>query len=403
MSTYMHGYKYRIYPTEDQKEKIDQLINLARYAYNWGIAKEREIYEQYLQGLSEKSYYTYFELDYLFRKERDENLDMYWIKDFPTTPAKYALRNVDSGYKRFFKRQNKSKPYFKSKKKCKKSFNARHDTFSIKGNAIKMEGIKSYISLGFDCGININKVINPVITKDNFGDYYVSFSIEKECKSLNIPKSDGIGIDLGVKNTFTLSTGEMYTQPNEKLNKLEHRRRKLQRHVARDIKRRKDEADRTKTKYEDIPKSKRSIKRELRLAKLYKKQHNIKDTFYHTITKQIVMINPEYVCMETFSAMEIQERQLGASKYLTNTSFYDIICKMKNKCNTYNIPFIQAPANYPSTQICNNCGSRKKMHGYRTYKCPVCGMVEDRDINAAMNLRNYGYYEIHSNSLLLIA
>ena len=334
MNTYMHGYKYKLYPTEDQKEKIDQLINLARYAYNWGIAKEREIYEQYLQGLTEKSYYTYFELDSLFRKERDENPEMYWIKDFPTTPAKYALRNVDSGYKRFFKRQNKSKPHFKSKKKCKKSYNARHDTFSIKGDAIKMEGINNYISLGFDCGININKVINPVITKDNFGDYYVSFSIEEECKSLSIPKSDGIGIDLGVKNTFTLSTGEMYTQANNKLNKLEHRRRKLQRHVTRDINRRLDESKHTKTKYEDIPKSKRSIKRELRLAKIYRKIHNIKDTFYHTITKQIVMRNPEYVCMETFSAMEIQARQSGASKYLVNTSFYDIICKMKNKCNT---------------------------------------------------------------------
>lgn len=395
MSTYMHGYKYKLYPTEDQKEKIDQLIDLVRYAYNWGIAKEREIYNQYLQGLSEKSYYSYFDLDQLFRKERDENPEMHWIKNFPTTPAKYALRNVDSGYKRFFKRQNKSKPHFKSKKKCKKSFNARHDTFSVKGDAIKMEGINGCISLGFDCGINIKKVINPVITKDIFGDYYVSFSIEEECKKLNAPKSDGIGIDLGVINTFTLSTGEIYTQPNNKLNKLEKRRKRQQRHVTRDINRRLKEADRTKTKYEDIPKSKRSIKRELRLAKMYRKIHNIKDTFYHTITKQIVMRNPEYVCMETFSAMEIQERQFGASKYLVNTSFYDIICKMKNKCNTYNIPFIQAPKNYPSSQICHNCGFRKKIHGDRIYKCPVCGMIEDRDINAAINLRNFGINPVY--------
>lgn len=257
MSTYTRGYKFKLYPTEDQKDKIDQLIHLARYAYNWGIAKEREIYEWYQSGLSEKSYYTYFELDHLFRKERDSDPEMNWIKEFPTTPPKYALRNVCSGYTRFFKRQNKSKPHFKSKKKCKEAFNARHDTFSIKGNSIKMEGINGCISLGFDCGINITKVINPVISKDNLGNYFVSFSLEEEHKTLKIPKSEGLGVDLGVINTFALSTGEISTQPNAKLNRLEKKRKRQQRHVARDIKRRMKEADRTKAKYEDIPKSKR--------------------------------------------------------------------------------------------------------------------------------------------------
>ena len=403
MRTYNRGYKFKIYPTEDQKCKLNQLIDLARYAFNWGIAKEREIYEQYQSGESEKSFYIYFELDHLFRKERDENPEMHWVKDFPTTAAKYALRNVYSGYRRFFNHQNKSRPYFKSKKKCKKSFNTRHDTFSVKGTSIKMEGIDDYISLGFDCGINITKVINPVITKDNLGDYYVSFSLEEECKTLEIPKSEGLGIDLGIHNTFTLSTGEMSTQPNAKLNKLEKRRKRQQRHATRDIKHRMKEADHTKTKYEDVPKSKRAIKRELKLAKIYKKQHNIKNTYYHTMCKQMVMTNPEFICMETFSSMEIQKRQTNASKYLVNTSFYDITCKMKEACNTYGVPFIQAPKDYASSQICSNCGNRKKIGAKRIYKCPVCGMIEDRDINAAINLKNYGYSTIHSDFDFLIA
>lgn len=400
--TFYRGYKFRIYPTEDQKDKLDQFINLARYAYNWGIDKEREIYEQYKSGESEKSFYTYFDLDHIFRKERDENPEMSWIKDFTTTIPKYALRNVCGGYKRYFKGQNNI-PHFKSKKKCKKSFNVRHDTFSVKGTSIKMEGIDDCISLGFDCGINISKVINPVIAKDNLGDYYVSFSLEEECKPLGIQKSEGIGIDLGVHNTFALSTGEIFTQPNAKLNKLEKRRKRQQRRVTRDIKRRMDEAGRTKTKYEDIPKSKRAIKREKRLAKTYKKQHNIKNTFYHTVCKQIVDRNPEYICMETFSSMEIQNRQTNASKYLANTSFYDIMCKMKNKSNTRIIPLIQAPKDYPSSQICSGCGNRKKIGAKRTYKCPVCGMVEDRDINAAKNLKNYGYSAMLPSSYFSIA
>ena len=78
------------------------------------------------------------------------------------------------------------------------------------------------------------------------------------------------------------------------------------------------------------------------------------------------------------------------NKILRDVSFYDITQKMKYKCENRNIPFIQAPREFASTQICSNCGHQKKMYSNHTYKCPICGMVEDRDINAAINLKNYG-------------
>lgn len=393
MSTILRGYKYKIYPTEEQACQLDRFIDLSRYVYNWGIAKEKEIHEQYKNGESEYGFYNFIELCSIFTNERNNNPDLYWLKDIPLTTSRLALRNVVNGYKRFFNKQNKH-PHFKSKKKCKRteaSFNTRNDRFKIHNNGIKIEGMqKSYISLGFDSGLNLNKVINPVISKDNLGEYYVSFSIEEESKDLDTPKTEGIGIDLGVRRTFTLSTGEIYNQPKEKLNRLETKRRRIDRHVTRDINRRLSESMRTKTKYEDIPKSKRAIKRELKRKKLYRKISNIKDTYYHTITKQIVMRNPEYVCMETFSVMGIGKENSYMYKVLHGVSFYDITCKMRDKCNQYNIPFIQAPREFASTKTCSNCGHVKNMSGKHTYKCPICGMVEDRDINAAINLKNYG-------------
>ena len=392
MSKILRGYKYRIYPTEDQAKKIDKYTNLFRYVYNWGIAKEKEVYESHKQGLSEYGFYNFIELCTIFTQERNKS-ENEWLKEIPMTTARLALRNVINAYKRFFRGENRY-PRFKSKKKQRKresSFNTRNDRFKIHNDGIKIEGIQnSYISLGFDTLLNLNKVINPCISRDYLGNYYVSFSLEEESKDLETSKTEGIGIDLGIRRTFTLSTGEIYNQPKEKLEKLERRRRKIDRHVTRDINRRLYESMRTKTKYEDIPKSKRAIKRELKRKRLYDKIHNIKDTFYHTITKQIVMRNPEYICMETFSVSKIEENYKYMSKYLCNTSFYYITQKMKDKCNMYNIPFIQAPINFASTQICSNCGSIKNMDGKHTYKCPVCGMVEDRDINAAINLRNYG-------------
>jgi putative transposase len=254
---------------------------------------------------------------------------------------------------------------------------------------------KSYIDLGFDSGLYLNKVINPVITLDHFGHYYVSFSLEEECKSLETPKTEGIGIDLGCRQTFTLSSGEIFNQPKEKLNKIDNRIRKLDQQITRDQKRRYAISRRTRTKYEDVPKSRRQIIRELKKNKLLRKKHNIKDTFYHTVLKQLVLRNPEYVCMETFSVIDIVEQAPYLASQIAQVSFYDILRKMKDKCDMYNIPFIQAPRDFASTQICNNCGYKQDMDGKHTYKCPICGMVEDRDINAAINLMNYGSFVIY--------
>lgn len=392
MSKIIRGYKFRIYPTKEQSKQLDRFIDLFRYVYNWGIEKEEDIRKLHKQGLSKYGFYNFIELCSLFTEERN-NSENYWLKEIPMTTARLSLRNVINAYRKFFNGET-NYPRFKSKKEYRKnesSFNTRNDRFKIHNNGIKLEGMQdSYIDLKFDSGLYLNKVINPCISRDNLGNYYVSFSLEEESKVLYVAKSEGIGIDLGVRRTFTLSTGEIYNQPNEKLDKLERRRRKIDRRVTRDINRRLEESKRTITKYEDIPKSKRAIKRELKRKRLYDKIHNIKNTFYHTITKQIVMRNPEYVCMETFSVREIGKENKYMNKILHDVSFYDITQKMKEKCNTYNIPFIQAPREFASTQICSNCGHQKKMYGYNTYKCPICGMVEDRDINAAINLKNYG-------------
>ena len=389
MSKFNRGYKFRIYPTEGQAKQIDKYIDLFRYVYNWGIAKQEERYKQYKNGLCKYGSYNYMELCYLLQEERAKSENK-WLCEIPLLTSKLALRNVINNYRRFFNKASTHSPRFKKKNKCKKSFNTRNNRFSLINDSIKIEGIKTRISLNFDSGLILNTATNPVISKDNLGNYYVSFNIEEESKSLNIPKTEGIGIDLGVRQTFTLSTGEIYSQPKEKLDKLDRRLKLINRHITRDVNRRFEESKHTKTKYEDIPKSKRAIKRELKRDKLYRKKHNIKDTFYHTITKRIVDRNPKFVCMETFRVRKIQRDNLFISDKISQVSFYDITQKVKEKCEARNIPFIQAPVEFPSTKKCNNCGNEKDLHGYHTYKCPVCGMKIDRDINAAINLMNYG-------------
>ena len=390
MSTIIKGYKYRIYPTYEQKNEIDKNISLYRYVYNWAIAQERKFYEEYIQGLRKYQFEGFYTMVTLFKDVRKNTP---WLQEITVGNARCAIRDAINAYERFFNHFN-NKPKFKSKKKSKKSFGTRNDRMYFKGNRIKVEGVSTYISLGFDTGIDearatSRKYYKPFISVDNLGNYWISFSMEEEVKNLDIAKTRPIGIDLGVRKTMTLSTGESFTQPKEKINKLNNLLKRVQRHITRDINRKLDISYRTKTKYEDIPKSKRELKRLHRLNKLYTKIHNIKDTFYRTTIKSIVFRNPEYIVMEDFRVKEILSTEKYMGKILNDTSFYTILKYTENYCRSYNIPFIKANRTYPSTKMCSRCGCLKTMHNRKTYRCPVCGFIEDRDVNAAINLENY--------------
>lgn len=395
---YYEGHKYRIYPTEEQKQKLDRFIDLYRYVYNWAMAKEKNIYEFYQYGESEKAIYSYYDLTVMYTEYRNlpENE---WLLELPVGTSRKALKTVVYAYQLYFKGVN-GLPKFKSRKEPTQSFSTRDERFYIYNNCIRMEGFDCItIDLGFDCGFDQNTiVINPTVTRDVFRDYYISFNTIED--KIEVDNSEGpvIGIDLGVRNTFTTSVpinGSNYnTEPLDEIRKIKRTIQKKQPQISQDIQRRLEEAEENGLKYEDIPKSNREIKREERVNTLKRKVHNIKNTYYDTTIKQIMDTNPKAVVMETLSVRDMQHEELSKyiNPYLIDTSFYSIIQKTKYQCNKRNIPFIQAPRDYPSTQMCSTCGAINNIGRNKIYRCPNCGNVIDRDLNASYNLENY-YYE----------
>lgn len=402
---YYKGHKYRIYPTEEQILMIEKFFDLYRFVYNWGIAKEQEIYEKYLNGESESQFYFKFDLIRMYIKFRE---DKEWLKELPSGTSYNALDEVIDSYQFFFKKLC-GLPMFKKKNKSKKSIKVRRETFHVYNNSIRFDGMGRYhnsrIQLNFDTGITPDIICyDPTISKDNLGRYFVSFLTIEEKVSLEIPKSGPIGIDIGIRTTLTTSrpiNGTHYhNQPNEKIGRLEQRRRHLDKQIGRDVDRRLKLSSSTKTKYEDIPKSKRQIKRENKRNKILKKIYNIKDTYYHTITKQIVETNPSAVVMETVGTKRLIQSSHYVAKAMIQTSFYDIRRKMEDKCNKYNIPFILADNNYPSTKRCSCCGNINYPKRSKTYKCNYCGNIMDRDLNAAYNLEYLAYDYLGMNYLV---
>ena len=386
-----HGYRVQIFPTEEQKEFLDRCIDICRFIHNWALEQENKQYEEYLEGNTKYGFISFYDLESMFTKLRKE-LD--FVESISYHSGLNVIRKVSKAYDAFFKKTAR-KPRFKSKKYAKPSYEIRSESMWFEDNMLKIEGLKSLIYTKYYTGLDksFRQFKNTVISRDNMGRYFVSYNI-LEPKPLdhfeknNIkPLNRAIGIDLNNKKRFVLSTGEVYYGPDisRELVNLSNKQAK----VSKDINRQK-KAERTNPSKEYCQ-SKRAKKRLNALQKQHKRIANIEENFIQTTTKKIINMRPKAIVMEDLEVKNIlKEHNIAKNVYHAN--FYRCREVMEYKADKYGIPFIQADKEYPSTQLCSQCSNRQEMDIHKkTYKCPVCGLVIDRDINAALNLEHLAY------------
>lgn len=398
---YYHGNKFLIYPTDEQKKFIDECIDVARYVYNWAIEQEEKQYQLYLDGKvsKEESFLTAFQLDHMFVEHRHKNP---WLEKYPLGFTRYAIENAVQAYRNFFKRLC-NKPIFKSKKTAKPSYHPRSERMYIRnGNMLQIEGLSKDLvkidDLILDHDFTGVHFANPTVSRDKLGNYYVSFNIIKDkpltyFEDNNIPKMDNaIGIDLNIRKDARVvcSNGDRFEAPN--ITKYEKKIKRLSRKCGKDINRRKELERANPDKI--IEPSKRSVKRRQELRKYFQKIVNVNKNFAFTVARRIVDNNPKAIVMEGLDIVNEFETKHYFAKYIQFNPLYDIRLKIQEKCNMYNIPFMLAPKDYPSTQMCSNCGHIRKMYSNTEYICPNCGMRMDRDLNAALNLERLAYTNI---------
>ena len=198
---------------------------------------------------------------------------------------------------------------------------------------------------------------------------------------------DPIGIDVGIVNMITTSDGDFYKFSDYK--KYEKRLKRQQRRLSKDYNRYFKESLDTRTKYEDIPKSKNHYKKLEKRFKTISKMKNKRLNDIHTATKQIVSRNPSAIVIENISVLE-QLQDPWMEKFTNEMMYYEIHRQLKYKAAMRNIPVITAEKGFASSQICSNCGNIGYIK-HRVFKCSHCGFKEDRDLNAAYNLKNLVY------------
>lgn len=394
--------------TDEQKQRIKELSDLSRFSYNWALEFWNKYYEETGKAPG------VFDIDKAFAKLRNSP-GYEWLQQYNITTPRYAFRHLARGFQKFFKRVNRH-PHFHSKKEHGIRFGFRAEKMSFHGEYneyISIPGICKFKDNLIYCGnhkipIRKNRTdYNNAIIKFDGVDYWLTlavkvyepFDTEPEFKQ-TVHTGEPLGIDLGFRTPAALSDGTMYNNPyTEKIALLYNRTRVLQAAIGRDRTRRLKESARTRTKFVDIPKSKNQLKREARFRKTHIQIHNIYNTLYHTISKRIVQKDPSFVVMEGFDINELVSnssfpnfrRTIYQARMGTLREF------IKNKCEQQDIPVIYADDNYPSTKRCSKCGMIHDVHEEKIYECPNCGLVIDRDLNAAINLREYGYQYMSTN------
>jgi len=224
------------------------------------------------------------------------------------------------------------------------------------------------------------------------GRYYISVLVKiDEPQNIETPMSDGIGIDLGIKDFAIVSTGEIHKNINKssKVKKLNKKLKREQRKLSRKY----ESLKQRKNNKEGVVTRQNIQKQVLTVQKLHQRISDIHLDYQNKIINDLVKTKPNYITIEDLNVKGMMKNR-HLSKAIAQQGFYSFTNRLITKAHKNNIEIRKVERFYPSSKLCNECGVIKSdlKLSDRIYKCE-CGYVEDRDLNAAMNLRDAKTYK----------
>ena len=355
----LKAYKFRLYPNQEQRIYLAKTFGCTRFVYNQMLAERIKSYEEnknldikLVKYPTPAQYKTEFE----------------WLKEVDSLALANAQMNLDKAYKNFFRDKLVGFPKFKKRSNTNNyTTNNQNGTVYIENNRIKVPKLKSMIKIEQHrqfTGIIKSCTVSQVPS----GKYFISILVDTE--NIQLPKTDNkIGVDLGIKEFAITSDGDFFSNPKH-VKKSEKRLVKLQKDLSRKEKR-----------------SSNRRKARVKVAKLHEKIANQRKDMLHKVSTQLINENQVIVIEDLKVSNMIKNHKLAKS--IADVSWSEFRRMLTYKAKWYGREVIIAPSNYASSQLCSSCGnksSQTKDLSCRTYICPVCGMIMDRDINASKNL-----------------
>ena len=386
MKRLLKSFKTEINPTEEQKARIRRTIGICRYVYNFYLGHNKALHDNGEKFMTGKSFSLWLNNEYI-----PNNPDKTWIREVYSKAVKKSIEDGCTAFTRFFKHQSDF-PKFKKKGKSDVKM------YFVRNNPKDCQCERHRLKIPTLGWIRIKEKGYIPTTKDGYmirsgtvsvkaGRFYVSVLVEIPDVNIGNNSNEGIGIDLGLKDLAIVSNGKTYRNINKSagLKKLEKQLIREQRSLSR--------------KYENLKKGESTQranirKQKLKVQKLHHKMDNIRTDHINKTIAEIVKTKPSYITIEDLNVKGMMKNRC-LSKAVASQKFYEFRTKLKAKCDENGIELRVADRFYPSSKTCHHCGSvRKNLKlSDRIYRCE-CGYVADRDLNAALNLKDTKTYRI---------
>ena len=387
MRKLLKSFKTEINPSEEQKAQIRKTIGTCRFIYNFYLAHNKELYDNGEKFMSSSRFRVWLNNEYL-----PQHPEYSWIKEAYSKAVTQSVNNGQTAFTRFFHHESAFPKFKKKSRSDVKMYFVKNNTKDClcERHRIKIPSLgwvrikeKGYIPTTKD-----GYVIKSGSVSMKADRFYVSVLVDiPESKTANNSSNEGIGIDLGLKDFAVVSNGKTYKNINKtaRIKELEKQLIREQRSLSR--------------KYENLKKGgttqRANIqKQKLKVQKLHHKLDNIRTDYINKTIAEIVKTKPSYITMEDLNVKGMMKNR-HLSKAVAAQKFYELKVKLQANCNENGIELRVADRWYPSSKLCHRCGSIKKdlKLSDRIYKCS-CGYIEDRDFNAALNLKDAETYEI---------
>ena len=377
------GYKFRLYPTEEQRILIHKTFGCMRFVYNYYLNYQKE------KGV-QKSFDLCKDLKELENKHE-------YLKEVDSCALRCSIFDLEDVFNNFFAKRS-GYPKFKSKF-SRQSYRTNCIRSTYKGKEysnievdlltrnIKLPKLGKVKIRGFRNKDKIEgKILNATITKDTTNKYYVSVLVEQDILVEKVTPTSIVGIDLGIKDLVVTSDGIKYG--NEKvLMKYEKRLKRLQRKLSRQVKG-----------------SKNYLKTKEKIARIYAKIKNCRKHYLNDIANEIVNEH-DIIVTESLKVKDMfKDKRKAINKSLSDACVSTFLSLIEWKCKIKGKIYYKINTYYPSSQICSHCGyknSKLKDLSIREYNCPKCGSHNDRDINASLNILLEGL-KLHYNLQYLV-
>lgn len=364
MGMQQKAFKYRIYPTKEQQDFLAKQFGAVRFVYNRFLANRKD---EYLNNKKPLNYYD----DALSLTNLKQQDGYEWLFDINSQTLQASLRNLEVSYQNFFKKRTKFPRFHKrNNKQCIKI----PQSFKIKENKLFIPKLKSGIEIVLHQGLP-EKQTCCFISKTSSDKYYVSFQCETDSKPL--AKSDKtIGIDLGIKSLIVSSDGKVienkkHYRQSEK--KLAYEQKQLSK---------KQKGYNNKNKQRKV------------VARLNEYIANSRKDYLHKVSRKLIDEN-QVIIAESLSVKNMMNNHKLA-KSIQDASWGELLRQLDYKSKWYGRTFHQIDMFFPSSKTCNGCQYvvDDLPLNIREWDCPNCKHHNDRDLNAAKNIRDKGLKDL---------